>query len=476
MNFRTLKIIIGREYSTRVRKKSFLITTFLVPILFALLSTLPTFIMIMSKEKTSKVAVVDESGIVLPYLKGSETASFESFAGQNPEIIKKNLDSLNMDLLLCISPIDTVTKNLSASLYSVKPAGVEVSDYIKEKIDDALEEYRISAYHIDGLDKIIKDVRPNVKVVSYLVDESGNDRLNESGIYMLLSIILGMIIYAFISMFSGVVMSSVIEEKSSRIVEVLVSSVKATELLFGKIIGVSLVAMTQFFMWIALTVVLVTGIGAITGLSISEISKSATDSAQMSQVASSIGLSEEQIQASGLSMPSVSLTAPSDSSAVASQTEALPEDIVTLIATLSNINFAKVLVVFVLFFIFGYLLYASLFAAIGSAVENEADSQQLVLPLTIPLLIGFLISMMASKSPDSGIVFWGSMIPFTSPIVMMARVIFGVPTWELVLSLCLLIATFIFGALISAKLYRVGILRYGTKGTFKDLWKWIKLK
>ena len=482
MNLHIVNIIIKREYLTRVKKKSFIITTFLVPVLFAVLCTLPTVIMVLAKEESKKIAVVDESGIVMPYLKDSETVEFQSFEGQDPEVLKKQLDSVGMDALLVISPLDTVKKTVSAVSYAAKPLGMDMTGTIEDDINDAVEDYRIGTYDIAGLGEIMDSIKPDVSLVSYKMDESGKETLSESGIYMFLSMILGMIIYMFISMFCGMVMSSVIEEKSSRVVEVLVSSVKATELLFGKIIGVALVALTQFFMWIALTVLILAVVGGIAGTGfLGGAMSSADQMEQVSRMASGMGASQEQMEAAGMSVPSLSDLASSvkpDSLAEQSDSTMVsqPSEMAAVLSTLGGINYVELIVVFVLFFIFGYLLYASMFAAIGSAVENEADSQQLILPLTIPLMIGFFIAMFAYKSPDSGLVFWGSMIPFTSPMVMLTRVLFGVPTWQIVLSIVILILTFIICAWISAKIYKVGILMFGKKSTFKDLWKWLKMK
>lgn len=480
MNLHIVNIIIKREYLTRVKKKSFIITTFLVPVLFAALCILPTVIMTMAKEESKKIAVVDESGIVMPFLKDTETVEFQQFEGVNPEVFKKQLDSVGMDALLVISPLDTVAKSVTAVSYASKPLGMEMTESIEQEINDAVEDYRINSYDIAGLADIMESVKPDVSLVSYKMDESGKETLNESGLYMFLSMILGMIIYMFISMFCGMVMSSVIEEKSSRVVEVLVSSVKATELLFGKIIGVALVALTQFFMWIALTVLILSVVGGIAGKDFLGGAAGQTD--QVANVAASMGVSQEQLGAAGMNVPSLSdlasgvqadsISVQADSTMAATQ----PSQMDAIISTLAGINYVELIVVFLLFFIFGYLLYASLFAAIGSAVENEADSQQLVLPLTIPLMIGFFIAMFAYKSPDSGLVFWGSMIPFTSPMVMLTRVLFGVPAWQIVLSISILILTFVLCAWISAKIYKVGILMFGKKSTFKDLWNWLKMK
>ena len=221
--------------------------------------------------------------------------------------------------------------------------------------------------------------------------------------------------------------------------------------MFGKIIGVACVALTQFLLWVALTLLLVAGSSAFMG---EMLSVSPDQSAQMMSMVN-LGGMEGSIDLSALS----------------------GEDGTSMIiSTLSNLDFGQILLVFAVYFILGYLLYASLFAAIGSAVENEADTNQLQMPVTIPLLLGFIIAIYAFKSPDSAVVFWGSMIPFTSPVVMLARIPFGVPAWELWLSAGILLLTFIACGWLSAKIYRVGILMFGKKSTFKDLWKWLKQK
>ena len=268
---------------------------------------------------------------------------------------------------------------------------------------------------------------------------------------MAVSMALGIIIYMFIVMFGGMVMSSVIEEKASRVVEVLVSSVKATELMFGKIIGIAFVALTQFLLWILLTGAILGIVGAIAGTSF----LGGADSHEIMDMAS-MGMDQ--------------------STAVLAQAVNEPGALDVIMGTLKNINFVELGVCFVLFFVFGYMLYASLFAAIGSAVENEADTQQLQIPITIPIMLGFFVALYAFKAPDSTIVFWASMIPFTSPIVMLARLPFGVPGWEIVLSIVLLILTFILFAWLSAKIYKVGILMFGKKTSWKDLWRWLKMK
>ncbi len=451
MNLNTTGIIISREYLNKVKKKSFLITTFLVPVLFAALALLPTLIMLGTKESAKTIAVVDRSGIVAPALENSETATYSIVEDADIDALKLSLKEKGYDGLLVISELDAEARTVSADIYSSKPLGMDLSENINSKINSAVESWRIEQSGVDNLKEIMKDVKANVRLRSYTLDEEGKEKVSESGVYMMVSMILGMIIYMFIALFGGMVMSSVIEEKASRVVEVLVSSVKATELMFGKIIGVALVALTQFFLWIVLTLAIVGIVGAVSGQNL----LGGQDTAELVQTVG--GVSAEQAEA---------------------VTEALSDggEANVILSTIGNLPFGRIIICFVLFFIFGYMLYASLFAAIGSAVENEGDSQQLQIPLTIPLLLGFFIAIYAFKAPDSALVFWGSMIPFTSPIVMLARLPFGVPVWEIVVSIVLLILTFAACAWISAKIYKVGILMFGKKSTWKDLWKWLKQK
>ena len=303
------------------------------------------------------------------------------------------------------------------------------------------------------LKQILDDVESDISVATYTLGEEGEEKITSSEVYMVISMVLSMIIYMFIAMFSGMVMQSVIEEKASRVVEVLVSSVKATELMFGKIIGVACVALTQFFLWIILTLVLVGGFSAFAGFD-----SLMGDPAQTEQM--------------------MNMTAQMGGADMAEMTAAMSQEdgLGAVMSTLKDINWAQMIIAFVVYFALGYLLYASFFAAIGSAVENEADTTQLQMPVTVPLLLAFFIALYAFNAPDSAIVWWGSMIPFTSPIVMLSRIPFGVPAWELALSIALLVATFAACGWLSAKIYKIGILMFGKKTSFKDLWKWLRMK
>ena len=455
MKLRNINTIISREYMTRVRKKSFLLTTFLVPILFAAICILPSVIMFMAKDTGKHVGVVDQSGIVMPYLVDTEDIDYTDYSTQSPDSVKASFKDLGLDALVVVSAIDHENRTVSVASYSSKPMSMDMKETITAKVDNAVEDYRISLYDMGDLKGIMESIESDISIATYTLDESGEEKISSSEVYMIISMLMSIIIYMFIAMFSGMVMQSVIEEKSSRVVEVLVSSVKATELMFGKIIGVACVALTQFFLWIVLTLILVGGFSAFVGFdSIMGDPAQAEQMMEMSGMASMGGVSAEEMMA---------------------MTQEKSE-MGAILTTLKEIDWLMMIVAFVIYFALGYLLYASLFAAIGSAVENEADTNQLQMPITVPLMLAFFIALYAFNAPDSPVVWWGSMIPLTSPIVMLARIPFGVPEWELGLSVVLLVATFVACGWVSAKIYKIGILMFGKKTTFKDLWKWLRMK
>jgi ABC-2 type transport system permease protein len=276
-----------------------------------------------------------------------------------------------------------------------------------------------------------------VPVEALTLTSDGGEKTDSVEAYMVMSYIMSFLIYMFTFMFGNMVMRGVIEEKSNRIVEVVVSSVSSFELMMGKIIGVAGVALTQFIIWIVLTLLLVMGGGLIFGADV--LSGSATAVPGAAEAGEAV--------ASGI------------------------------LGGLASLNIPYLLVFFLVYFLLGYLLYASMFAAVGSAVDNEADTGQLAMPITIPLMLGLFIMLHTFQHPSSGLSFWASIIPFTSPMVMLARLPFGVvPGWQLALSIFLLLVTFVFVTYLSAKIYRVGILMYGKKASFKDLYKWMKSK
>lgn len=454
MNFSTIGVVISREYTTRVKKKSFLITTFLVPVLFAAMCCIPALIMIFNKDDDKIFAVVDTTGYgIVERMESTKELQIADYSAYQLDTLKAQLEGADYCAILELR--NDAEGKVVAQSYSTSPVGASTLSELEYRIADAVESYNIEQQGIDNLREIIDQIRPNIDITTFVVDEEGEDKLSSAGLNTGLSMFLGIIIFMFVTMFSSSVMQSVIEEKQSKVVEVLLSSVRSIELMFGKIIGVALVALTQFFLWIALTAAIVTAVFSIVGKD--ELMGPATQSVE---------------QMTAMADVPEGAAGQMDMLAEAAQMQN-PTEVQELMQSLAGMDLKLILSSFFIFFIFGYLLYASVFAAIGSAVENAEDSQQLQLPITVPLMLGYFIALYSWNAPDSALALWGSMIPFTSPIVMLARIPFGVPMWQLGLSVAILVATFVLLAWLSAKIYRVGILTSGKKATWKDLWKWL---
>lgn len=447
MNFGKIKLVAGREYSIRVKKKSFIFTTILTPILFAALMIVPSVVMLMGgDDETRKVIVLDRSGVVAPTLTDTELVDYEVVEGVSIDSLKANFAATGAYAIVEISPLDE-NKDVTITAYSAKQMNMELKSSIKNSTNAAIEAYKLEAYDIENLDEILEDVKSDAEFSAYTISEEGDTKKSMVEISMAMSYIMSFFIYIFVFMFGNMVMTSVIQEKSNRIVEVIVSSVKPFDLMLGKIFGVAGVAVTQFLIWVLLTVVLVFGFQAVMGPELF------------------MGGAEQMTQMAGV-----------DAEAMVAAAAAPTGPMSDILSALSQINFPYIIGCFLIYFVLGYLLYAAMFAAVGSAVENEADTSQLTLPISLPLILGLFIMLHTFEHPESSLSFWASMIPFTSPMVMLARIPFegAVPTWELMLSIGLLIATFLVMVYLSGKIYRVGILMYGKKASWKDLWKWIK--
>ncbi len=449
-----IKIIIAREFSTRVKKKSFIFTTILAPIFFAAIMVVPSLIAMYGGggEEVKNIGVVDASGVIAQQLKNTEEIVFvpvnEDVKADNA---KDKLDDLGVYALVFVSELDSLN-NVQITTHSTKQLNMSLKNKIRSQVEDVVEQIKLESYAIPELDKIVRDLRAKVPVTTYQVDEQGQEKNTMAEISMAVGYISSFMIYMFIFMFGGMVMRSVIEEKTTRIIEVIVSSIRPFELMIGKILGVASVALTQFFIWIVLTVLLATAGTALIGMD--GIMAGANSQTEVMSQMTGVDVSAEAIKAA---------------SPVAQN------GFTKIVSALANVNYVLIIGCFILFFAGGYLLYSSLFAAIGASVDNEADTQQLMLPVTAPLIIGLFIMMHTFQHPDSSLSFWGSMIPFTSPMVMMARIGYGVPTWEIVLSLSLLFLTFLGAAYVSGKIYRIGILMYGKKVSWKEIYKWMKM-
>ncbi len=450
-------LIIRREYLTRVRKKSFIILTLLTPLFMAAMIVIPVLVMSSKGQEVKRIAVIEKQG---HFFKGkihsTKYLKFSYLDNANLDSLKRHFDELGYYGILVISPkIGTFPS--AVQLISHKQPPLEVVTYISDALEKEIERQKLLAYNIKDLDKILKSVETKINLQTITINASGQEKETNTGIAMALAYISGLLIYMLTFMFGAMVMRGVIEEKTNRIVEVLISSVRPFQLMMGKIIGIALVGLTQFLLWIILTLILVL---ATTGVVMHK--KSSNSSMQLPKDLFSAG-TEQIIQQQN---PTATKTISMEDLSQAQK----------MLDALKAVNWGLIVGSFIIFFLGGYLLYASLFAAVGAAVDSETDTQQFMLPITIPLILALFIAMGTFQNPESQLALWGSLIPFTSPVVMMARLPFGVPAWQLVVSIILLFLTFIGTAWIAARIYRTGILMYGKKPTWKEMWKWLKYK
>ena len=432
-------LIIKREYLTRVRKRSFLILTFLGPILMAAIYIIPIMLALNSSTDHLRVAVVDESHWFEDRFSSNKEHTFVTMPGQPIDSVKEMVKTGVFDMALYVPPTQLNIPS-NATVYSIRQVPMEVETYISSVMEKEIEKQKLMAKGVDP--EIVSAVKTDVNLQIMRMDENGNEKETFTKVQFTLGIILSMMVYMFIMFFGGQVMQGVSEEKTNRIIEVIISSVKPFQLMMGKIIGVSLVALTQFVMWILLTIVLYVGFSAFIGISHPDMLSQGTVMAQ--EITSTDIMSNESVQ--------------------------------SILQIVHSIDFGTIIACFLIFFILGYLLYATLYAAIGSLVDNNTDSQQFTLPVTVPLMVAIISSFYIVNNPDSSLAVWLSMIPFTSPISMMVRIPFGVPIWQIVVSVLLLAGTFVLMTWLAAKIYRTGILMYGKKLTYKEIFKWLKYK
>ncbi|WP_329903269.1 ABC transporter permease [Porphyromonas pogonae] len=436
-------IIINREYMVRVRKKSFLLTTLIAPVFFVVIIALPILLATLGGDK-QQVAVIDRTGEYLPLLKDTDNYTFVKTNKSIDELRKGEMG----DSITAVLEIrqDLLEDRQAISLYSFKqlPSGLE--EYINKTLSDYLSDKKLSSYNIEGLKDIVRDSKINIKTSTYKWGENGAENKTSGGVASMIGIALTMMSYMFIMMYGSMVLQGVLEEKKSRIMEVMVSSVKPFDMMMGKIIGIGLVGITQLAIWAVLTWILFI-IAQFTLLG-SLYDASTIASLQASQVN---GL------AAGFSADDFS-------------------DMKEVFSIIQGINFGEIITLFIIFFIGGYLLYSSIFAAIGSAVSSDEDTNQLMVPVTILMVFSFYAGFASMNNPEGPLAFWCSLIPFTSPIVMMVRLPYDVPIWQEILSVILLFATFVGVTWIGAKIYRVGVLMYGKKPSLKEMWKWTKYK
>ena len=410
-------LILKREYLVRVRKKSFIVMTILGPLLMGGLFFVPFFLA--NENQEVRIVAINQQDKFS--LENTEFLHFTQIPDFEAEKLSTNFNESPYYALLYI-------QEEQFTLYSNQQISLNVSKDIKRQLEQILELKNLKKAGIDP--EIIKNAKTNVLITTKIIDKDGESTNSHSEASMGIGFIAGILIYMFIFMYGTMVMRSVIEEKTSRIIEVIISSVKPFQLMMGKILGVALVGLTQFALWIILTVILSTVVELLF--------------LDTSSIVSEIDTNEQSI-------------------------------ILSKITNFTGgINLSMIFFSFIFYFLAGYLMYSSLFAAIGSAVDAEADTQQFILPITIPLILSFLLIQPIMDNPEGGLAFWMSIIPFTSPVIMMVRLPFGVASWELLLSMAILVTTFITTTWLAGRIYRTGILMYGKKASYKELWKWLK--
>jgi ABC-2 type transport system permease protein len=440
---RNIFLVIKREYMVRVKKKSFLIMTLLAPLLFVGFYAAVIWVALGSVDAKT-VQVLDESGLFRNEFKDSETLKF-TYIDKSIDSAKANFKDSGVNALVYI-PANVIKEPKSVRIYAAKNVSLDLKSEIEQVIEKEIEDIKLSEAGITH--KILEDSRVNVSSETISLNEEG-EKTSSSGAATVIGGICAFLIYMSVFIYGTQVMRGITEEKTSRIVEVIISSVKPFHLMLGKIIGVALVGLTQFVLWILLTTALTSATSAIFS------SKMPKDPTEMANGIPKIG---PGMAAQG--MPGGNVENP----------------IAEVLGAVNSLNIPLIVGCFLFYYLGGYLLYSALFGAVGAAVDNDADTQQFMLPITLPIIFSFVFAQFVLRDPDGSLAFWTSIIPFTSPIIMMVRIPFGVPAWEIALSMVLLIIGFMGTTWLAARIYRVGILMYGKKVSYKELAKWIFYK
>ena len=437
-----IDLIIRREYLERVSKKSFIITTILMPLLMVFLMVLPALIMVMGGGTgESKILVLDKSESIFQEMHEFDDVKFFPCT----ESLDSATARTDFDAVLVIPANVLTSDKAQLKLYSNGPSSMMRESAITGQINNIVKDKRLRSYNIENIDKIIADAEVNLPLTTIRTDKTDDENLG-SGISYGLGVAMSFILYMFILIYGQMIMTSIIEEKNNRVLELVVSSVKPAQLMMGKILGVSLVALTQILLWGVLIVALV-------GFVMPAVLPSLLPADAMSDIAA---------------VKAGNIAAVSDQDTV---------DLIQGVLLLSNVGFIlKLLATMTAFLIAGFLFYAAIFAAIGSSVDNVQDAGQLTTVVTFPIIFAIIFAMLAAGDPTSGLAFWTSIIPFTSPMVMVARVPYGIPGWEVWLSLGLLIASFIGMVWVAGKIYRVGIFMYGKKPSIREIIRWFNYK
>jgi ABC-2 type transport system permease protein len=439
-------LVTQREFTTRVKKRSFIIMSILGPVIFA--GFLILMIVFTGKEDTElkKIAVVDSTRIFIKKIPDAQSLKFEYLINVKLEDLKKNLKKTEYYGIVYIHPIVANTPN-SVQFFSYQQPSLMAIQHISNAIEKEIENQKLKAYNIENIDDILKSVKTHINLQTIKLTESGKEEESSTGLSMALAYVCSLLIYMFILLYGVQVMRGVIEEKTNRIVEVIISSVKPFQLMMGKVLGIAMTAVFQFAIWIILSTTVVL-------------------------IAKSILIPD--INAANIAPPQSIMDGNPVVAQIQPQATTIDPKIIGLFNTIDSIRFDVILLSFLFYFIAGYLLYGAMFAAVGAAVDNESDTQQFVFPITLPLILAIMIMIRAFQYPDSPVAVWFSIIPLTSPIVMMARIPFGVPYEQVAISMTVLVLTFIATIWMAGKIYRTGILMYGKKVTLLEMIKWLR--
>lgn len=445
-----LGLIIQREYTQIVMKKSFIFTTILLPVLMiALVAILPAFLANVKSDEKKTVAVVDNnpSAMYASLIEDTEDYHFVTISENfdNSALYQYYQDNKQNSSIYAIVQIpEGMTENPHFYVYSDQAINSSLERDVRGALRPILEKEKIESFGIDSLENIIDQCKVNIESKTVKWGAAGEEKISSAMIGEFIGMGLSFLTYFFVLMYGAMIMNGVTEEKTNRIVEVIVSTCKPMELMLGKIIGVALVGFTQIIIWAMLLGIAGTILGASALISSGADPTAIMASTQDPQVAEAMA----QMQQSS--------------------------EFAEIVQMILNVNYAQILIFFVVYFIGGYLLYASMFAAFGSAVDQPSDASQFMSPILIIMVFAFYAAIFSIENPDGPLAWWCSIIPFTSPIVMMIRLPYDVPFWEMGLSILLLYGCAFSILFIAGKIYRTGILMYGKKTSFKDILKWIK--
>lgn len=435
-------LIIRREYLSRVKKKSFILMTFLTPLLIAGIYGLIGYFTYKGISDThDKIAVISQNKTLSEKLASDKNVTYV-YENKSLEEMKKSLKNSDYDYILYL-PEFGLKEPKGIELFGAKQAGLSLSNRVSGDIEELIRNQKLKESGIAQSD--LDQLKTSVDISTKKIAETGKEEESSAGASTVIAFIAGVLMFMFIMLYGVQVMRGVIEEKTSRIIEVMISSVKPFQLMMGKIIGIALVGLTQFILWIVLTFT-ISAVAVSVFVDKADVKKIAASAQANSQI--STGTQAASVAAAQGPMADVQ-------------------------KSLAGLDFGKIVSVFIFFFLGGYLFYSALYAAIGSAVDSETETQQFMMPVMLPLLLGYALSLsVVTNDPYGNVAFWLSMIPFTSPIAMVVRMPYGVSNWELILSMVILVIGFVGTVWIASRIYRVGILMYGKKTTFKEMFKW----